>query len=404
MIARDREQEYRSSTPLELFFDLCFVVAVAQAGTQLHHGLADGHGWSELPAYAMVFFAVWWAWVNFTWFASAYDTDDVLYRLLTLVQIAGVLVLAAGVPTGFETYNFTIMTYGYVIMRVAMIAQWIRVAIEYPPGRAAAVRYACGVAVCQIGWVIRLYLPHPWDLILFGVFAVCEGLVPIWAETRGRATSWHPEHIYDRYSCFTLIVLGECVSALTLAVQAVVSSDHGVSVPLVVLAIAALLLVFGLWWAYFKSDTTEALRASLPTTMIWAYTHFLIFTSVAGLGATLSVAAETASGHNHVPVNDAALMVALPVAVFLVAGNGLHSTLSRTFRIRERYIIGVAAALVGLSFTASTVGLAATVALMAALVAALLVVYLGGQHRAAMRALRDSGRAKDADQATAATG
>ena len=46
----------------------------------------------------MVFFAIWWAWMNFTWFASAYDTDDVPYRLLTLVQMAGVLVLAAGVP------------------------------------------------------------------------------------------------------------------------------------------------------------------------------------------------------------------------------------------------------------------------------------------------------------------
>ena len=50
----------------------------------------------------MVFFAIWWAWMNFTWFASAYDTDDAPYRVLTLVQMAGVLVLAAGVPTAFD--------------------------------------------------------------------------------------------------------------------------------------------------------------------------------------------------------------------------------------------------------------------------------------------------------------
>ena len=141
MMARDREQEYRSSTPLELFYDLCFVVAVAQAGSQLHHGLGAGphagSAWLELLRYAMLFFAIWWAWINFTWFASAYDTDDVFYRLLTLLQMAGVLVLAAGVPAAFESFDFTIMTFGYVIMRVAMIAQWIRVWFEYPPGHGA---------------------------------------------------------------------------------------------------------------------------------------------------------------------------------------------------------------------------------------------------------------------------
>jgi hypothetical protein len=296
------------------------------------------------------------------------------------------------------TFNFSIMTYGYVIMRIAMIAQWIRVSIEFPPGRPAALRYAVGVTLCQIGWVIRLELPRPWDLIFFGVFAACEMLVPIWAETRGRATSWHPDHIYDRYSCFTLIVLGECVSALTLAVQAVVSG-HGASVSLVVLAVAALLLVFALWWAYFKSDTTEALRVSLRTTMAWAYSHFLIFTSIAALGATLSVAAETVEhATQHVSENGAALMVALPVAVFVITGNGLHRSMSRTFRISQRYVIMVAAVVIGLSWTASAIGLAATVALMALVVAGLLTAYLVGLHRAAARTLGPGMR----DQAAAA--
>jgi hypothetical protein len=295
------------------------------------------------------------------------------------------------------------MTYGYVLMRIGMVAQWVRVAIEYPPGRPAAVRYAAGVAVCQVGWVVRLYLPHPWDLILFGVFVVCEMFVPIWAETRGRATSWHPDHIYDRYSCFTLIVLGECVSALTIAVQGVVSS-HGASVSLVVLAVAALLLVFGLWWGYFKSDTVEALRTSLRTTMVWAYTHFLIFTSVAALGATLSVAAESARGADDVLPNDAALMVALPVAVFVITGNALHGSLSTTFRIRQRYVMVVAALVIGLSWTADAFGLAATVAMMALVVAGLITAYLIGQHRTAMREIRRGAEAQDADHAAAGTG
>jgi low temperature requirement protein LtrA len=389
MVARDRQQAHRSSTPLELLFDLCFVVAVAQAGTQLHHELADGAGWHALAGYLMVFFAIWWAWVNFTWFASAYDTDDVFYRLLTLLQIAGVLVLAAGVPAALGHFDFSIMTYGYVIMRIAMIAQWIRVAVEYPPGRSTALRYAAGIGFCQICWLVRLALPQPWGYVFFLVFFVLEMLVPIWAELTGGETSWHPEHIYDRYGCFTLIVLGECVSATTLAVQGVVS-EHGVSVSLVslvVLAVGALLLVFGLWWAYFKHESADVLKVSLRTSMIWAYTHYLVFSSVAALGATLSVAVETAQHGTEVGARTAAFMVALPVAVFLIAGNGLHGGLNRSFRMGQRYVVSVAALIIALSWLAGPFGLAATVMAMAVVVAALLAVYLIGLRRAARGAL-----------------
>ena len=134
MTARDPWQEHRAATPLELLFDLCFVAAVSQAATMLHHALTEGHIGTGVLGYFMVFFAIWWAWVNFTWFASAYDTDDGPYRVLTLVQMAGVLVLAAGIPAALDEYDFTVITFGYVLMRVAMVAQWLRAAREHPEG------------------------------------------------------------------------------------------------------------------------------------------------------------------------------------------------------------------------------------------------------------------------------
>ena len=131
MTGRDRDEEHRASTPLELLFDLCFVVAVAGAASSLHHGLTDGHFGHALVGYLTVFFAIWWAWMNFTWFASAYDTDDVAYRLLTFVQMTGALVLAAGVPRAFDRQDFAVVTVGYVIMRLAMLVQWLRVRREH---------------------------------------------------------------------------------------------------------------------------------------------------------------------------------------------------------------------------------------------------------------------------------
>ena len=89
MRPRDIDEQHRASTPLELLFDLSFVVAVSQAADQLNIALGAGHFHTAIVSYLLVFFAIWWAWVNFTWFASAYDVDDVAYRLLTFVQIVG---------------------------------------------------------------------------------------------------------------------------------------------------------------------------------------------------------------------------------------------------------------------------------------------------------------------------
>ena len=76
----------------------------------------------------MVFFAIWWAWMNVTWFASAYDTDDVGYRVAVLAMIAGALVLAAGVPRAFLDTDFGVVTLGYVVLRIPLVLLWLRAA------------------------------------------------------------------------------------------------------------------------------------------------------------------------------------------------------------------------------------------------------------------------------------
>src|ERR1041384_2914196 len=149
MRSRAADERHRVSTPLELFFDLCFVVAVSQAALPLHHALAEGHVLVGVRGFLMVFFAIWWAWMNFTWFASAYDTDDDVYRITTLVQIAGALVLAAGVAPAFDDGDYTIITFGYVLMRLALVAQWLRAARNDERRRATAFRNAAGITLIQ---------------------------------------------------------------------------------------------------------------------------------------------------------------------------------------------------------------------------------------------------------------
>jgi low temperature requirement protein LtrA len=316
MVARATDEEHRTATVLELLFDLCFVVAVASAASALHHQVAEDHVGDGVIGYASVFFAIWWAWMNFTWFASAYDTDDVAYRLTTLVQIAGALILAAGVPEAMDGGDFAVITVGYVVMRLAMVTQWLRAAAADPPHRRSALRYAVGIAVLQVGWVLRLFLPEGPGYASFLGLAAAELAIPIWAE-RAAHTTWHPRHIAERYGLFTLIVLGECVLASTLAIQTALEEDAALA-DLATTAAGGLLTVFGMWWLYFAKEAHEFLT-SLRVGIVWGYGHYLVFASAAAVGAGLAVNVDYLTDHAAIGARGAAAAFTIPVALFLLA-------------------------------------------------------------------------------------
>ncbi|WP_433319146.1 low temperature requirement protein A [Micromonospora sp. CA-269861] len=313
-----RDEPHRAATPLELFFDLCFVVAVAQAAGNLHHDVSEGHVGHALARYLMVFFAIWWSWMNFTWFASAYDTDDDLYRITTLVQIAGALIIAAGVSRAFTDGDFNVITYGYVVMRLAAVVHWSRAAIGDPAHRAAARRYAIGVTVVQLGWLLRLLLPVEWGIASFVVLALADLSVPAVAERPGM-TPWHPAHITERYGLFTLIVLGEAVGAVSLAIQdGLNAGEHD----LWSLAAAGAVIVFALWWLYFDRPNEAPDRQ--PYSLIWGYGHYLVFAAIAAVGAGLGVSVDLDRHLAHVSEKTAGYAVAVPIAVYLLTVWALH--------------------------------------------------------------------------------
>jgi low temperature requirement protein LtrA len=321
MAARGRQEPARVATPLEAFFDLCFVVAVAAAGAHLHHALALGRVGHGLIGYVTVFFAIWWAWMNFTWFASAYDTDDVPYRVATFVQITGALMLAAGVPRAFEAGDLAVVTVGYVVMRVAMAAQWLRAAYSDLAGRRVALRYATGIWSCQVGWVSALALPagmRSWALL---VLIPAEVAVPVWAERR-RQITWHPHHIAERYGLFTLIVLGESVAAATTAFQTALDARQ-TSATLYADAAGGLLTVFSMWWLYFAKPAHRLLTSN-RVAFVWGYGHYLVFASAAAVGAGLATNVDEATGHAELSRAAAGATVTVPVAVFLLSVWFLH--------------------------------------------------------------------------------
>jgi low temperature requirement protein LtrA len=368
MVARSPHEAHRTATPLELFFDLVFVVAIAQAANGLHHAVADAHAIEGLVGYLMVFFAIWWAWMNFTWFASAYDCDDVPYRLAVFVQIAGALILAAGVAGMFATRGpDPAVVAGYVVMRLAAVTQWLRAAAADAPRRTTARRYAIGIAVLQVAWVATVFMPQ-----LFGpAFVVLAAL-----ELAAGVTTWHPHHITERYGLLTLIVLGESILAATLAVQSALASGERLIV-LTPIIVGGLLIAFSMWWLYFGRPVHDLLTG-LRKAIVWGYGHYLVFASAAAVGAGLAATVDQATHHAKVGAIGAGMAVAIPAAIYLVSLWFLHD---RPEHRRARLLGPFAAVLVVLAPLSGRAAVPLIGLILAGVVAVKLMIRIPGKER-----------------------
>jgi low temperature requirement protein LtrA len=383
MLARSAGETHRAASQLELLFDLTFVIAVASVAHHFAAAIGSGHALDALVPFLQMFFSIWWAWVNFTWFASAFDTDDVPFRLLTLVQMGGVLVLAAGVPAALEHGEYHAVTFGYAIMRLGLVAHWLRAAIEDPPSRGTALRYALGITVLQLAWLVRLalddagLLSDPARPAVFGALVLCELAVPIWAERRG-ATSWHPHHIAERYGLFAIILLGEGIFAASLGVERALAAG-GAGGPLLAVGAAALLLVFALWWLYFLPHTGDGLVVHRERSYVWGYGHYALLAALAAVGAGLEVAVEQ-TGHSVAasPVT-VGYAVAIPVAVFLVLTWALHAPITPAPVLRPGLVLGSCLLILLLPQFAERAGVIAVLAAIAAVSASVVAITLARQ-------------------------
>ncbi len=310
---RNPHESHRVATSLELLFDLIFVVAIATAGQQLHHSLVENHLSHGLTLYFMVFFALWWAWVNFSWFASAYDNDDAFYRVITFVQIIGSLVIAAGIPLAFQKQDFDVIIIGYVIMRLGLVTQWFRAARNDPERRQTALRYAFGIILVQVGWLLFHFTPINFTVYLFVFLVIAELAVPIFAEA-DNMTPWHPHHISERYALLTIIVLGESIIGCFNAISDALSHQL-LSTELIFLCIGGLLMMFTMWWAYFDYEVAEHLN-SRKRAFTWGYGHFFIFVSIAALGAGLAAAVDVVTNQAEVSTQVVSYFIVISLIVY----------------------------------------------------------------------------------------
>jgi low temperature requirement protein LtrA len=365
MRGRDPHEPHRSATPLELLFDLTFVVAFGMAADELAHYLAEDHVQTAVLGFCFATFAISWAWINFSWFASAFDIDDWVYRLTTMLQMVGVIVLALGLPDLFasidegDTVDNRVMVAGYVVMRVAMVFQWARAARQDPARRPACMAYIQAILIGQVGWIVLLVAETSVaaTFAFAGLLVLVEFAGPWIAETRRGGTPWHAHHIAERYGLLVIIALGEGIIGTIASLSALVGPEGpGWSVDAALVALAGIALTFGLWWVYFVVPSGPILHIHRGRRSFgWGYGHIPIIGAVVATGGGLHVAAYYLEHHSQLDASATVLCVVIPVAIYVVGIYVLYAFLTRTL---DRFHLWLLAATV--------VPLAAPIALAAA--------------------------------------
>ncbi|PTL58564.1 hypothetical protein C7Y72_02265 [Paraconexibacter algicola] len=371
-----RVDGHRPATALELFFDLCFVVAVAQVAAVLHgdptvEGAATAAG---------LFVGIWWAWMAVTWHAAAGDRDDAAYRVGILTAMLAVLAVAVGVPDA-AAGDATLYALAAGALRVPLVALWLalRRRATSPGLHAFTGRYAAGSAWGAVLWAGSALADGTLQHLLWALALAGEIAAPYLAAAVADRAFYHPGHIVERYGLFTIIVLGESILAVVVGLDAV---DLGVE------AAAAAVLGFAgaaaLWWLYFDHAGAGGLGRSRQAGFLWGYGHLAIWSGVAAFGVGVHLAIEQAGatgalvaaapgpagpGAGELPLQPLFLGPALALAALAaIAASSRIAGAERSVRVRAAGAVVLGAGGLAASAFAPVVATAAVVAVLAAVV------------------------------------
>jgi low temperature requirement protein LtrA len=225
-------------TPLELFFDLVFVLALTQC-TAL---MAAHPTWSGLAQAMLVLGVMWWAWVGYAWLTSVVDPEEGAVRLAMFAAMAALLVVALCVPGAFGD-EALLLACAYAIVRFSQIALFALASRDDPDLRRSVGGLAVGTAI-GVGLIATASLADGW--VQGGLWALALALDMGGPYLFG-SEGWQlvPGHFAERHGLIIIIALGESIVAIG------VGAEHGVDAGVVVAASVGVAVAAALWWLYF---------------------------------------------------------------------------------------------------------------------------------------------------------
>lgn len=369
-LRREECEEERRATWLELFFDLIFVVAIAQ----LAHNLQSDFSVTGLLKFAILFVPVWWCWIGATFYDTRFDNDGLVDRLITLMQMAIVATMAANLHHGLDS-SAVGFALSYVAFRIVLVCQYLHAGYHVPVARGLTNWFAVGFGSSIIFWLISLFIPSPWRFICWGIGLIIDFATPLTAGKRVINVPPNLSHTTERIGLFTIIVLGESVVAVVGGVSEIEWNIAEISIALLGLAIA-----FSFWWMYFDTVDNSPLygmkQGKMSIALTWLYFHLPL---AIGLTATGVGVERMIQGLEHDSASSEKLLFCCSVALCLLILAGIHWTScdlgqTKCKRILTFYRLGAAAFILTIGMAANFLS-SLTIILLVALACTIQIVF-----------------------------
>jgi low temperature requirement protein LtrA len=367
-------------TPLELFFDLVFVLALTQC-TAL---MADDPSWEGLAKGLLMLGVMWWAWVGYAWLTSVVDPEDGIVRLTIFAAMAGLLVVALCVPEAFDS-SALLFACAYGVVRAAHLVLFFVAARDDEHLRHSVLIGLTGSTAIGVGLLMAASLADgATQGALWALALALDMAGPLLFGSEGWKLK--PGHFAERHGLIIIIALGESIVAIG------VGAEIGVDAGVVTAAVLGIVLAAALWWLYFD---VVALVAERRLTK-------------AEVGREQNEVARDSYSFLHLPMVAGIVLVALGLkktlgdvgdplksvpAVALLGGTSLYLLGHVAFRWRNIHTLNkqrlvIAIALVALVPLALEIASLATLGLLAAILIGLIVyeVVRFGELRSRLRA------------------
>jgi low temperature requirement protein LtrA len=308
-------------TPLELFFDLVFVLALTQC-TAL---MAERPTWAGLAQGLLVLGMLWWSWGGYAWLTSAVDPEEGVVRLAMFAAMAALLVAALCVPEAFDE-SALLFACAYGVVRAAHIALFLVASRDDPAFRRSVVGLGAGTAI-GVGLLVAASFTDGWLQGALWVLALAlDGVEPYLFGAEGWRLA--PAHFAERHGLIVIIALGESIVAIG------VGAEIGVDAGVVVAAVLGIAVAAALWWLYFDvvalvaerrlSRAAEGRERNEIARDSYSYLHFPMIAGIVllalGLKKTLSAVEDP---------------LKLVPAAALLGGTALYLLAHVAFRLRN---------------------------------------------------------------------
>jgi low temperature requirement protein LtrA len=369
-VLEDDEEDERHATWLELFFDLVFVVAVAQ----LADGLAEDPSVHGFLVFAGLFVAVWWAWVGYTFYADRFDTDDPPHRVLMIAGMFAVAALSSVIPDAFQgaTVSFAI---AYAGVRAVVVLLNARAWWHLPAARPLLNVYIPAFSVSIFLFLVSAAVEPPYRYWLWAVALTIDLGTPLASTERIRKVPIHGSHIPERVGLFTIIVFGESVLAVVVGTTTVSWGIESGAAAALGFAIAG-----ALWWIYFDYVDSSIVKRTIAAGQTYLYAHLPLLIGLAALGAGVKLAIKATQDTGL--TDEVSWIIGGGVALFMASVAVLHLVTTHSGRDVDVWLrLGSAVLALGLGAVGEDLGVVPLLAVLAAALAAQIVVELAHHDR-----------------------